>query len=117
MAELRPSYSRFTPLSLAAFTVLSCASPVDVPVQCVTPAPLLGERDAGAPGYIVVYRPGTDPVSETNRLATRYGFTPMFVYQHALQGFGADLSASALAGVRCEPSVDHVSFNASVRPL
>ncbi|HEV2147768.1 MAG TPA: hypothetical protein VGR37_10230 [Longimicrobiaceae bacterium] len=61
--------------------------------------------------YIVRYRDGTDAAAETRRLAERHRFRPRFVYT-GISGFAADLSAHALAGVRCEPSVRSVSHDA-----
>jgi hypothetical protein len=80
--------------------------------QCLKPAPLLGSYDSRAPGYIVQYRDGVDPVAETSALAAKYQFTPTSVYTVALHGFAALLSAEAVAGVRCERTVLEVEHDA-----
>ena len=77
---------------------------------CENPAPLLGQFDPQAPRYIVVYRAGVDAGAETDRLATKYGFQPRFVYTHALGGFSAELAPSVVAAVRCEATVDYMEF-------
>jgi hypothetical protein len=53
--------------------------------------------------------------AEVGRLAAKYGFTPRHVYEAALQGFSADLTPTAVAGIRCEASVTYVEHNAVVR--
>ena len=80
--------------------------------SCSSPAPVLGRFDPDAPGFIVVFKGGVDAAQETPRLASLYGFTPRFIYTHALQGFSAQLTPSALAAVRCESSVNYAEFNA-----
>src|SRR5262249_23626446 len=78
---------------------------------CLSPAPLLGQFDPAVPRYIAVYRDGVDPGAETDRLATKFGFQPRFVYTHALAGFSAELSPPVVASVRCEARVDYVEFD------
>lgn len=72
-----------------------------------------GAFDPAAPGFIVSYKSGADPVATTAQLETKYGFAATHVYT-ALPGFAAQLSASALAGVRCEPVVATLSHDSSV---
>jgi hypothetical protein len=81
---------------------------------CTTPAPVYGQFDAAAPGFIVVFEDTIDGAEETHRLSALYGFQPRFVYTHALQGFSAELTPTALAGIRCEPPVRYASFNGRV---
>ena len=92
-------------LSLVAVAVLACDGAKTIGPSCLSPAPLLGQRDARAPGYIVVYHDGVQPQQETTHLAAKYNFAPRFVYEHAPLGFSAALTVGALAGVRCEASV------------
>lgn len=61
-----------------------------------------------APGFIVSYKSGVDPVTTTALLETKYAFSASHVYT-ALPGFAAQLSNAALSGVRCEPSVAAIS--------
>lgn len=86
-----------------------------IATRCLHPAPLDGRFDPRAPGYVVMYRDGTDAAAETWRLALRHRFRPGHVYT-VLLGFSADLSVQALAGVRCEDSVRLVSHNGVGRP-
>jgi hypothetical protein len=81
--------------------------------RCVSPAPLLGKFDPAAPGYIVLFRDQVDPVAETQRLATRYSFTPRYVYTAALKGFAADLQPPVAAALQCEPSVASLEYDAA----
>ena len=82
-----------------------------VPPPCDSPAPLLGQFDPRASGYIVDLRDGVDAAQETDRLAARYGFAPRHVYTYVLGGFSADLTPAVVAAVRCEASVNNVEFN------
>jgi hypothetical protein len=81
--------------------------------MCSDPAPLSGSAVPGAPGYIVRLGDNVDAVAEATRLASDYDFTLTFVYI-ALKGFAAEMSASALAGIRCEATVLSVAHNAVV---
>ena len=74
-----------------------------------------GTFDPAAPGFIVSYNEGVDPVSTTSELETKYKFSATHVYTAALQGFSAELSASALSGVSCEPTVALIEHNAAAR--
>jgi hypothetical protein len=80
---------------------------------CDKPAPLDGEWNPRTPGYIAMYVSGVvDARSLTSDLARKHGFTPESVFG-AVKGFSVrELSPEALAGLRCEPSVLGVSFNA-----
>jgi subtilisin len=56
--------------------------------------------------YIVVLEgDAADPASIVRALGLTYGFHPKFVYKHALNGFAADLTPSALVGVQADPRV------------
>jgi hypothetical protein len=52
-------------------------------------------------------------VSVTAELALRYGFVPEFVYPSL--GFAAVVTEQALAGIRCDPRIEHVEYDAIVR--
>lgn len=77
---------------------------------CSSAAPLI-LSDAPAPGWIVQYKDGVESDIETPRLVAKYGFTPHYVYSHALEGFGSDLTHQQLAAIRCEPTVLRVEQN------
>ena len=72
---------RFALISSTLLLAAACQNSTGPQLSCLQPAPLLGEANPMAPGYIVVYHPGVDPVAETSRLAARYGFTPTHVYE------------------------------------
>ena len=82
--------------------------------SCLSPAPVLGQFDPRAPGFIVVFDSGVDASAEAPRLGALYGFTSRHVYTHALQGFSAELTPPILAAIRCETSVNYASFDARV---
>jgi Peptidase inhibitor I9 len=85
-----------------------------VPPACVDPAPLRGQLDSRAPGYIVMFKDNVAARPETNRLAAAYGFTPRHIYEFALQGFSAELTPEVVAAVRCEASVQSVEHDGFV---
>ena len=72
-----------------------------------------GTSNPAAPGFIVFYHSGVDPVSETSRLETKYNFSAGYIYK-SLLGFSAELSAVAVTGIRCESTVSMISRNGLV---
>jgi hypothetical protein len=111
---------RVASLLVVSVIVAGCSesafAPEAIVVQprCVAPAPLLGSFDPGAPHFIVVFDQGIESSDETPRLAERYGFTPRFVYTHALEGFSAALEPGVVAAIRCERSVRYVEYDGVV---
>jgi hypothetical protein len=106
---------------LALLALAACDSPAGPQARallnptCAHPAPVLREPDAALPNrWVVVYHDTIDSRATTAVLAQRHGFTPRFVYEHALRGFSADLSAEALSGVRCENAVRYAAGDAVV---
>ena len=99
-------------LFLVATAACSAVAESSADGRCRSPAPLEGRSSAGTPGYIVVFRDGTDARVETDRLARRLRFTPRHVYTSAILGFAATLTAPQLAAVRCTPSVRYVEHDA-----
>ncbi len=73
-----------------------------------------GNFDSGAPGFIVSYQSGVDPIATTRQLETKYGFAATHVYT-ALPGFSAQLTTEALVGVSCEASVASISRDGVAR--
>ena len=92
----------------------AATQPQVVTPPCPEPAPLLGQFDPQVGGFIVMYQPGTDGQAETDRLASKYDFTPRFVYTHGTTGFSAALQPEVLAAVRCEISVSFAEYNGRV---
>ena len=93
------------PLFLSA-----CRAPTDATLSCENPVAVSGTFDARAPGFIVMFQTGVDVRPEVARLSSRYEFTPQYVYP-AVGGFAAELSASAVAGLRCEPTVQLIGHD------
>lgn len=87
----------------------------DARPPCPDPAPLYGEPDPEAPAVIVVFRDGVDHRAATEALAARLGFTPSRVYESALPGFAAELTAAQVAAVRCAPGVAYVEHDQRVQ--
>jgi hypothetical protein len=91
-----------------------------VPVHaCWNPVPMTGRVDSNlrtsmpqAPAYVIAYRPGVDAAAETMRLQAVYGIAPKSA---GATGFAADLAASVLAQMRCEPSISSIAHNQSVQ--
>jgi hypothetical protein len=78
---------------------------------CASPAPLHSARPQDrAPGYIFVYRSGTDAAAVTAELAAKYGFSAKFVY-NIVPGFAAVVSEQALAAIRCDSRVESVDYD------
>lgn len=78
---------------------------------CSAPAPLRSARPQDrAPGYIVTYRSGTDSRMVTAELASKYDFSPTFVYT-VVPGFAAVLSEQALAAIRCDSRIAFVDYD------
>lgn len=85
---------------------------------CEEPAPLLGEPEDGLEDdYFVCFKEGVNVVEESARLAAKYGFTPRWVYG-IIPCLGVlDLSREIVDGLRCEPTVDYLSYSGTVEAL
>jgi hypothetical protein len=82
--------------------------------QCTAPAPLY-IADNPAEGWIVVFQDDTNAAASASLLAQKYGFTVRSVYEAAFRGFvSADVSQTAIAGLRCEPVVKFIEQNRNV---
>ncbi|MGZ8851529.1 MAG: hypothetical protein ACXW3E_14545 [Thermoanaerobaculia bacterium] len=87
------------------------AGPGDVVAQpqCANPAPLELAKYP-APGYIVVLDPTRQGLS-ANQLQEKYAVAVRWFYDFP-PGFSGEMSAQAVAGLRCEPNVQVVAQNA-----
>ena len=94
-------------LGLLTLLTAGCQQTTDPFKGCVE---VKGTVDPAAPGFIVSYQSGVDPIATTARLETKYTFSANNVYT-ALPGFSAQLSTAALSGVRCESAVSAISYN------
>lgn len=101
-----------------SFFVLSLITLVSAGCKDIGPfrdcVEVTGSFDAAAPGYLVAYEAGVDAIATTAQLETKHGFTASHVWP-TVPGFGAQLSTSALAGLRCESVVARIRHNSSVR--
>jgi hypothetical protein len=63
-------------------------------------------------GYIVVFQEGTVNASGLGAsLARQVGATERFTYEHAIQGFAADLTDTQLQAIRRDPRVQYVEVD------
>jgi subtilisin family serine protease len=65
--------------------------------------------------YIVVLKNVSDPAAVATKHKQKYGAEVVFVYKHALKGYTAKLSATALASVAADPDVLSVSEDGLVQ--
>jgi subtilisin len=101
---------RFAPFVLMAAVSAGCQDAAD-PLAPERSAPSLaataGQIVAGQ--YIVVFKNGVSDVPGLARqLTAAHGGGLQFVYEHALKGFSAQLSAQAAAALQRHPSVAYV---------
>ena len=103
-----------TLLGAAVLALLAgCREPAAPERPPCRPIPSVKAPDPGSGGqytdgrYIVVYRDGVDATTETARLSAKYGFVPVYVYNAALLGFSADLTATTVAALLAEPTVKY----------
>jgi subtilisin family serine protease len=64
--------------------------------------------------YIVVLKQDVNADSVAHEHAKQHGFRPDFIYSHALKGYAAKLSATALARIKQDPQVDYVEADGVV---
>jgi hypothetical protein len=93
-----------------AILVGACTTSAEGP-PCDPPAPLTGQYDPRAPGFIVSFHDEYDADAETMRLAGIYGFVPTYISERPPM-FAAEMSFRTLLAVRCEASVGAVEYNA-----
>jgi hypothetical protein len=59
--------------------------------------------------YIVVLKDSVDPTAVAFKQGHAYGFVAKYVYSHALHGYAATLSTSALQAIQVNPDVLYVA--------
>ncbi|HUF12801.1 MAG TPA: S8 family peptidase, partial [Longimicrobiales bacterium] len=107
-----------SPVVLAAVaTLTACQDPSPTAVDQT--APLSSQvEDALAGQWIVVFEDGVaDAPGLARRLVAAHGGTLRFTYEHALQGFAASLSETAVLALRSNPNVAYVEADQRVWAL
>jgi hypothetical protein len=97
--------------TLASTLLIGCSEPeTTIEPRCAEPAPVFGELDRRAPGYLVGYHGGTDSAAETERIAALYD---VLVYRVFVEtpGFFAEFDDEVRAELQCEPTVLRISYN------
>lgn len=86
--------------------------------ECAAPAILTLGPDELAEGWTVRFRSGVDVLATTAALAEKYDISPTPTSYPSLSLlFARRLTPEVIAGIRCEPSVESVSLDASlIRP-
>jgi hypothetical protein len=83
---------------------------------CANPAPLEGQYNPAAPGYIILFQEGVKAPEVAQSLARKHGFTPSHIYE-TLPGFASqDMTGEVAARIRCEPTVRLVEYNGIAYP-
>ncbi|MEP7347266.1 MAG: S8 family serine peptidase [Gemmatimonadaceae bacterium] len=112
------SVSRAPFVALAAVTLfLGCQDPVTtVPERLIPSVEAAAARNQVVPNrYIVLLRPTVSNIAGTAQaLSDALGGRIFFVYEHALRGFAAELSPSAVAVLRRDPRVERVEADGIV---
>ena len=90
---------------LAAFLL---AGPLAASAWAAAPAAVLDHYIPDR--YIVVfYDSVARPRDAAQDLSRRHGLTPLYVYEHAIKGFAAQIPATALAAIARDPRVEFIS--------
>jgi len=84
--------------------------------RCASPAPIEGAGYALVPSMIVVFQDGTNPGRSALLLAQKYGFDVVHLFVAVFPGFSAKLPYATIAQLRCEASVEHLSFDSLLFP-
>jgi hypothetical protein len=100
----------------AILTGCAQGSDNDDGAYCAEPAPLGGEPDPAAPGYLVFLADGIDVTSEATRFVESYGIEVGAVW-NSLNGFFAEMSDDARERIRCEESVLSLLHNGIIVTL
>lgn len=100
-------------VSLTALVMVGCDSDVQGAASCDMPAPLSGQFDPQAPGFIITFHEGVNVTEEVERLSAEYPMEVTGVYELVLRGFAAFMSEETMQQIRCEVSIARVEYNAS----
>jgi len=90
----------------------AAATSAQTSTHCSHPAKLEGHFDSKVPNFTVRFRQGFEPYATTRFLVQKYHFTVSWIYAHSLSGFTIkNVEASLIPQLRCEPSIDSLSFD------
>jgi subtilisin family serine protease len=103
---------RVAAVALASLTLAACQDPAAPPTAMPLGGPLAAKGGGGAeiPGqYIVVFAESvSDADRKTKEKALKHGGRVSRSYKHAIKGFAAELSETAVAELRADPDVAYV---------
>jgi len=84
--------------------------------RCASPAPVEGTGYALVPSMIVAFQGGVDRKALSQKLAQKYGFAIVHLFEFAPLGFSANLPYTTIAQLRCEAGVAYLTFDGFVYP-
>ncbi|MEX2180873.1 MAG: S8 family peptidase [Gemmatimonadaceae bacterium] len=97
---------------LVVLWVAACGETAVSPAAPAAPTDAVADAQASdvVPGqFIVTFNDGvTDVRGRAGTLAAQHGATTLYVYEHAIRGFAAQMSDGAAAAIRTDPSVSMV---------
>jgi serine protease len=117
-----PHRSRFALVLLAALAACD-RGPTDLPTAALTPGDaetrfILAGADSIPGRYVVVFRDGQARSSAAlaAEMVPAHGGKVHFSYEHALEGFAADLSPAAVRALLADPRVAYVAQDGMMMP-
>ena len=100
----------FLTLVILATGLYGCSTaPRVLEPPCPTPAPLEGEWDRRAPGYMVILRSEPNPLALAQAFVEKHGLVTGSISRHVFTI--KEISPEALAALRCETFVKLVLRN------
>jgi subtilisin family serine protease len=113
-----PTLSRIVTALTTTLLLAACADVPQPPTAPSATAPSSAEADLVRDRYIVVFNDSVHRANElSSRLIARFGGKLHFQYEHALKGFAATLSPTAVEALRRDPSVAYVERDAIAHAL
>jgi hypothetical protein len=102
---------------VATALIAACSAvPEVIEPPCSNPAPLSGRYHRSTPGYLVaVAKSVTNIESLAHELSGKYEFEPGSIMNRVKMFSVETLAPEALASLRCEPTIRHISFNEPTR--
>lgn len=81
---------------------------------CGNPAPLKGQFDPKAPGYIIVFKDDVNVAAEVERLKRNFEIQVGHIFDSALNGFSATMTDDTREKLRCETSINYIQYDSSI---